>query len=61
MFQTLSAEPQLQLIFLKKVAYDYGLAERRIMVSASKYLSTVASFILELLQVPEFSINEALA
>jgi len=55
MFQTLSAEPQLQLIFLKKVAYDYGLAERRIMVLGQQNTyQRLASFILELLQVPEF-------
>jgi CRP-like cAMP-binding protein len=55
MEQMMLADPQLQLHLLMKLADDFRRAERRIMILGQQNTSQrLASFILELLCVPEF-------
>jgi CRP-like cAMP-binding protein len=55
MQQMMLAEPELQLHLLMKVADDFRRAERRIMILGQQNTSQrLASFILELLSLPEF-------
>jgi CRP-like cAMP-binding protein len=55
MQQLMLAEPQLQLHLLMKVADDFRQAERRIMtLGQQNTCQRLASFILDLLRLPEF-------
>jgi len=55
MYQMLASEPHLQQIFLEKVAFDFRLAQARIMVLGQQNIyQRLASFILEFLYHSEY-------
>lgn len=55
MYQMLASEPHMQQIFLEKVAFDFRLAQARIMVLGQQNIyQRLASFILEFLYHSEY-------
>lgn len=55
MYQMLASEPHLQQIFLEKIAFDFRLAQSRIMVLGQQNIyQRLASFILEFLYHSEY-------